>query len=237
MRRVVALLASGLVALLTACATAVAGPNDPGPEPARPSADDVLASSDEFAFTFMPGEDIANVEWDVEIDFDTGDVQAVFDFYDSWLTAAGFTRNDFVAEDDEVEAAYSNAATGVNVAMRVELEDGDVQVDLDIDDLMGPFPAGFTLTSFGGLDVPVYDGADAVDVEWDFHFDHPSAGTQAGFDYYDGPLADLGWTQTEIDDGDDEELEAEYERDGVRLELEVEAGSAVELELNDPRFY
>lgn len=242
MRRASLLLTIGLALLLTACGTAGPGPddpngpNDPDPTDVKPTATQVLAMSDEFDFTFMPGEDIADVEWDIETDYDTNDVQTVFDFYDTELTAAGFTQTDIETEDNEIEADYSNAA-GVNIEIEVEIDDGNVQVDMDIDNFTGPFPTGFSLTEFAGLDIPIYDGADVVDVEWDFNFDHPNTGVQAVFDYYDGHLQDLGWTQVEFDDDDDDEMEAEYEMDGVRIELEVEDNSEVELEFNKLRFY
>ena len=243
MRRLAYLLLIALAVTMTACATSVNDPNAPdGPNPPdpggdRPTAAHVLTMSDDFDFTFMPGEDIADVEWDIEIDYDTTDFQAVFDYYDAALLSAGFTQTDIETEGDEIEADYSNAATGVDVEIEVSIDDGNTEVDMDIDDFTGPFPAGFSLTEFGGLDVPIYGGANVVDVEWDFNFDHPSTSVQDVFDYYDGQLQDLGWTQVEIDDGDDDEMEAEYEREGVRLELEVEDNSEVELEFNKLRFY
>ncbi len=237
MRRLLSILAIPLLALLAACSTAAEGPQGPDPRLVKPAAVDVIAMSDDFAFTFMPGETIADVEWDVEIDYDTRDVQAVYDFYHAELTAAGFTRTDIEAEDNEVEADYTHTTTGLEIEIEVERDDGWVQVDLDIDDFTGPFAPGFSLTSFGGFDLPIYGGAEVADVEWDFNFDHPSTNTQEVFDYYDGHLQDLGWTQTELDDGDDDELEAEYENDGVHLELEVEDNSEVELEFNKLRFY
>lgn len=238
MRPVLLLLALPLLALLAACGSAQTGPKGPqDPTATKPAAATVLAMDDDFAFTFMPGETISEVEWDVEIDYDTRDVQAVFDYYHAQLTAAGFAQTSLDGGGDEIEAEYSNATTGLDIDIEVEREDDHVQVDLDLDDFTGPVPAGFSLKSFGGFDLPIYPGADVDDVEWDFNFDHPSTDPEQAFAYYDGHLQDLGWVQTELDDGDDDEREAEYEMDGVHLELEVEDGTEVELEFNKLRFY
>lgn len=237
MRTILTLLALPLLAVLTACGAAAAGPDGPqDPSAVKPAAAQVLAMSDDFTFTFMPGASISNVEWDVELDYETSDVQAVFAYYDAALVGLGFTQTSLDSGDDEVEAEYSNA-DGLDVDLEIERDDGRVQVDLDIDDFSGPYPAGFSLKTFAGVDIPIYDGADVVDVEWDFNFDHTSNGAQEVFDYYDGHLQSLGWTQTDLDDGDDDELEAEYVKDGVHLELEVEGDTAVELEFNKLRFY
>ena len=137
---------------------------------------------------------------------------------------------------ESIEADYENG-DGLTIELEVELDDGRVDVDFDVDDFVGPFPAGFSLTEFAGLELPIYPDADVVDVEWDFNFDHPGTDTEAVFDYYDQHLQDLGWTQTELDDGDDDEWEAEYVNEGVHLELEVEDDSEVEIEVNKLRFY
>ncbi len=241
MKKVLGLFAIPIVMLLAACGAVDAGnlgPDGPGdPLTAKPAATEVLAMDDDFTFTFMPGVAIDDVEWDVEIEYATRDVQAVYDFYDAELKALGFTRTDIERDDDEVEAEYENTFTGLEIDIEVELDDGRVEVDIDIDDFTPPFPAGFSLTSFAGFDLPIYDGATVVDVEWDFNFDHPSSSVEAIFAYYDGHLQDLGWKQTEVDDGDDDEMEAEYVRDGVHLELEVEDDGEVELEFNKLRFY
>lgn len=228
------LLSIPLLALLAACGSAAAGPQDP--TAVKPAASAVLAMSDDFEFVFMPDEPISDVEWDVEIDYDTRDVGAVYDFYDNALSTAGFTRIGIDRSDDEVEAEYTNPA-GLEVDIEVERDDGRVEVDLDIDDFTGPFPTGFSLKSFAGFDLPIYPAADVRDVEWDFNFDHPATAVQDVFDYYDRHLQDLGWTQVELDDDDDDEWEAEYERENVHLELEAEGDTEVELEFNKLRFY
>ena len=238
------------VLLLAACGQGNGGPNDPDPDPdpdpvaSKPSAETVLALEDELSFTYMAVA-TDDLEWDIEIEYDTTDVQAVFDHYASALQAAGFDQEDIeVDDDDEIEAEYTNTSTGVWVEIEVELEDGRVNVDLDIEDPRvhpdGSAIPAFSLTEFWDLEIPVYPGVDIRDVEWDFNFDHPTTGAQAVFDYYDQLLQDLGWTQTAIDDDDDDEWEVDYRFEGVHLELEVEqddAGSEVELELNKLRFY
>jgi len=227
-----------LATLLAACGTSAGSPTPPEPDPTevKPAATAVLALDDGFQFRFMPGEAVTDVEWDVELEYDTRDVEAVFDYYDDALAGQGFTRTDIDRGDDDIEADYENG-DGLTIELEVELDDGRVDVDFDVDDFVGPFPAGFSLTEFAGLELPIYPDADVVDVEWDFNFDHPGTDTEAVFDYYDQHLQDLGWTQTELDDGDDDEWEAEYVNEGVHLELEVEDDSEVEIEVNKLRFY
>lgn len=227
-----------LATLLAACGTSAGSPTPPEPDPTevKPAATVVLALDDGFQFRFMPGEAVTDVEWDVELEYDTRDVEAVFDYYDDALAGQGFTRTDIDRGDDDIEADYENG-DGLTIELEVELDDGRVDVDFDVDDFVGPFPAGFSLTEFAGLELPIYPDADVVDVEWDFNFDHPGTDTEAVFDYYDQHLQDLGWTQTELDDGDDDEWEAEYVNEGVHLELEVEDDSEVEIEVNKLRFY
>ncbi|HET8984652.1 MAG TPA: hypothetical protein VFN03_02725 [Trueperaceae bacterium] len=160
----------------------------------------------------------------------------MFDYYDAELVALGFTRTSIERDDDDIEAEYVNG-DGIEIDLDVELDDGNVEVDLDIDDFTGPYPTGFSLTSFAGISIPIFHEVAPLDVEWDFNFDHPSTDVAAAFAYYDGHLQDLGWTQTEIDDGDDDEMEAEYVKDGVHLEVEVDDDTEVELEFNKLRFY
>ncbi len=241
MKHLPVLLGATLLLSLVACGAGTGGgpSGDPGSDPdpldVKPSASQVIQLSDGFEFTYMPGAPIADLEWDVEVEYRTANVQAVFDFYDAELVNRGFVRTDLEQDSDEIEADYVDA-DGMDIELSVELEDGRVEVDLDSDDFNGPFPAGFTLTSFSGLDLPFYD-ADIADVEWDFNFDHPGTSLDDVFAYYDGHLIDLGWQRTEIDDGDDDEREAEYVNEGVYLELEVEEGGEVEIEVNKLRFY
>lgn len=240
MPKLTILLSAAVMLLLSACADAGnGGGGGPQPDPTdiKPSAIAVLAMSDDFGFTFMPDAPLAELEWDVEIEYDTSDVEAVFAYYDAQLLAEGFTQTDLERSGDEVEANYEGA-TGLTVELEVEREDDDdVQVDMDTDDFGGPFPTGFTLTEFAGFATPIYPDADVRDVEWDFNFDHPGTPLEEVFAYYDQHLQDMGWTRTEFEDGDDDELEAEYVREGVYLELEVEDGGEVEIEVNKLRFY
>lgn len=237
------LLGALAVLVFAACSPAEAGPTDP--VSLKPSAATVMEMSDEFTFEFMPGETIDDIEWDIEIEYNTRDVQAVFDFYDAELRALGFNQVDIeLDDDDEVEAEYRNTNTGVWVELEVERDDGRVDVDMDIEDprsyASGDLVPPFSMTEFLDWDVPIYPDASIRDVEWDFNFDHPNTDAQAVFNYYDELLQDLGWTQTDIDNDDDDEWEADYRQDGVHIELEVEednGGAEVELELNKLRFY
>lgn len=233
------------VLLFAACSGVDAGgPIDP--VTLKPAVAAVMALDDEIAFEYMPNERIDDLEWDVEIEYDTRDVQAVFEHYDTLLKAAGFDQVDIEVDDaDEVEAEYRNTTTGVWVELEVERDDGRVDVDMDIEDpriyLPGDALPPYSLTEFLGFELSLYPGATARDIEWDFSFDHPDADGQAVFDHYDGVLQGLGWNQTDIDNDDDDEWEADYRQDGVHLELEVEDegsdGVEVELELNKLRFY
>lgn len=222
--------------LVVGCGSAGGGPNQPDPRDSKPAVATALALDEAFELLYMPGVDVHDLEWDVEIEYATTEVGAVFDYYDSELLDRGFARTSLERSDDEVEADYRHGS-GLEIELQVELDDGRVEVDLDADDFEGPFPAGFTLTAFSGLDLPFYPDAEVLDVEWDFHFDHPGADLDAVFEYYDEHLVSLGWERTEIDDGDDDEREAEYVNEGVYLELEVEEGGEVEIEVNKLRFY
>lgn len=241
---------------LAACGPANAGPGDgngdpdpsPNPDPTtlKPSAEEVLALDNTFDFEYMPGAAVDDLEWDVEVEYDTDDVRAVFDHYHGVFTGLGFAQRELDEGSDEIEAEYFEAGTNRWIEIEVELDDDDhVEVDLDIEDPRSFAPPpdgfGFSLTTFVDLEIPFYAGADIRDLEWDFNFDHPATDTEEVWNYYDGLLQDLGWNQIDLDDDDDDEWEAEYERDRVFLELEVEDDddgvTEVEIEFNDLRFY
>src|SRR5690554_1165214 len=114
---VLGLLGALAVMVFVACSPADAnGPTDP--VSVKPSAATVMAMSDEITFEFMPGEAIDDIEWDIEIEYNTRDVRAVFDFYDAELSGLGFDQVDIEVDDaDEIEAEYRNTTTGVWVEL------------------------------------------------------------------------------------------------------------------------
>lgn len=203
----------------------------------KPAATTVLALEDDLTFAYMPDTSVSNLEWDVEVEYDTSDVRSVFDHYDAELIAQGFERTSLDEVGDEIEADYLDGTTGVTVDLEVDRDDGRVDVDLDVENpaSFDSPPAGFSLMEFSGLEIPFY--TDPVDLEWDFNFDHPATGAEAAFAFYDAQLQDMGWRQIELDDDDDDEWEAEYELDGVYLELEAEGDTEIEIEVNKLRFY
>lgn len=241
------------VLLFAACSPADANGGNPDPDPdpdpdpnptvVKPSASAVLALDESFDFAYMPGEPVDDLEWDIEIEYDTTDVEAVFAHYDSVLLGLGFAQEDIERDEDEIEAEYRNA-DGVWIEIEVERDGSNVDVDMDVEDPR-TYPDGsvlepFSLTEFQEWTIPVYPDAAVRDVEWDFNFDHPETPAQDVFDHYDQALQDMGWIQTAIDDDDDDEWEADYRMDGVHIELEVEdddEGTEVEIELNKLRFY
>ena len=66
MKKRLVLLVVPLMALMVACG-AVTEPQPRDPIDVKPAAEAVLAMSPEFAFEFMPGETISNVEWGQQI--------------------------------------------------------------------------------------------------------------------------------------------------------------------------
>ena len=232
-----------LLVLIAGCQSATAGEGG-GPAVDKPPVGAVFAAGDDFELRYMPGVPVSDREWDVELEYDVRDLQGIFDHFDAQLVAAGFQRFDLEEDSDEIEADYHRASDGLRVDLEVELDGGWTEVDLDID-APGPPASGeewFDLSSFAGLVLDFdYPGASIVDVEWDFDFEHPASAVSASeaFDYYDGLLAGMDWSRYDLEI-DGEEYEADYVRDGVRLELEVERDDGmieVELELNKARFY
>lgn len=238
-----------LVALvLAACSPADAQDNEPDPTDVKPAVAAVMALDGTAAadFQYMPNEIIDELEWDIEIEYNTRDVRMVYEHYHNLLTEElGFDQWDLeVDDDDEIEADYLNTTTMVWVEIEVERDDGRVEVDMDIEDprtyAADAVPSGFSLTEFMGWDIPVnIAGVTIRDIEWDFSFDHPETDYRAVIAYYDQHLQDLGWNRTDVED-DGDEWEAEYRQDGVHIDLEVEEdddGVEVEIELNKLRFY
>lgn len=240
------LLALGLVAAfaLAACSSANGDGNKPPEEP-KPNPNTALELTDDVGFQYLPGAQVTELEWEIEVKYNTQNVRAVFDHYEAALTDLGFTLVEKEKDhQDEIEAEYLHAGTGVRADLEVELDYGRVEVELEFKDPKVYEPTDtippFGLLGFGDFEVPVYPGATVFDVEWDFGFFHPTEDPLATFEHYDQVLQDLGWVQTEIDNDPDDEWEADYRQDGVHLELEVEAergGAEVEIEVNKRRFY
>lgn len=234
-----------LAALLFVACSPVNAEGPQSPTELKPSTTTVLALASDFSFPYLPGARVRDLEWDIEIEYNTRDVRAVFDHYDEVLTGLGFDQRVMKKDHvDEIEAEYRSATTDVWVELEVELDDGRVEVDLEFEDphtyeVSDVIPP-FSLLEFMGWEIPVYADATVYDVEWDFGFFHPGEDPEEVFEHYDGVLQDNGWAQTSIDNDDHDEWEADYRQNGVHLELEVEAesgGAEVEIELNKLRFY
>lgn len=203
----------------------------------RPTASSVLLSNADFRITYMTDSPVSRLEWDVELDYAGQDVQGAFAHYDSELTGLGFNRSSYEPEAEEIEATYFR--DGIEVELEVELDDGRTQVDLELDDFRATTDLEFfTLEEFGGISIPYYE-ADLVGIEWEFKFHHETTDQDSVFDYYHAELERQGWIRTKLE-RDGNEIEADYLKDGVKLELEVELEDGhveVELELNKLRFY
>jgi hypothetical protein len=71
----------------------------------------------------------------------------------------------------------------------------------------------FTLSNAPDLEI--------LEREWDLELDYATADTEAVFNFYDSSLTSQGFVQTSLErDGD--EVEADYQRDNLRIDLEIE---------------
>ena len=232
-----------LTFMLSACAQGGNGPSDgdgngtpPPGSGSRPSGIEVIEVVSDSGFDLdLFGSSATNLEWDIEIEFNTNDMNAVYNYYVSWLEDLGATVEREDRDSDEIEADFRSDDFDAEIS--VELDDGRVEFDFDVDVRDG---VEFDILQFSGEEFPIYENAEVYDVEWDFNYDHVGASAQDVFNHYDNWLRNNGWTQRDIDDDDDDEFEAEYHREGVWLELEVEADDGVvevEWEINKARFY
>lgn len=239
------------ILLMTLTACAVDGPNggDGAPSPGAPTAAQALAVAEALELGHPADAAVLRRAWEIEVEFDTADHDAVVAFYDDWLrNVEGFERISVDEDDDEFEATYRDASRNLRAELEIDDEDGDdgVEVDFDLADptpyAAGEVPAAFSGTSFGTsdgvLEFPFFDRTLLDEIEWDFEivYDRASTSEAEAFAYFDAALVDLGWIRTDRDDDE----EAEYRKDDVELELEVDDeddGIEVEIELDKDRFY
>ena len=241
--RFISIVALLLTLLLSACAQDSGGGQSDGdgappPGEGRPLGIEVIQVIQEGGFDIdYYAEPVSNLEWDIEIEFDTRDLEQVYDFYVAWLEdELGATVIEEEREGDEIEANFSRTGD-FEGEISVDLDDGRVEFDFDVDVFDS---SEFDILAFSDENFPLFP-EDVHDVEWDFSYEHSTGTPQEVFDHYDAWLTANGWTQDNVDDDDDGEFEAEYSRQGVWLELEVEDdddGSVeVEWEINKARFY
>ncbi len=223
----------GLISLLLVSACSSQANQSPltfRPEPAT-----IIQNNSNFNLPAASGFSSSEYEWDIEIDYDSAAAEAIFNFYNDAFIAQGFVRSDFEKEADEFEAKYTKGS--VKIELEVEKDDNKTEVDIDITSSSAS-PISYTLTSFGEINIPLFE-AGIKEIEWDFKTKYDSPDLEAIFAHYDSLLTNLGWQRSKLE-RDDDEIEANYRKDGVKLELELELDDdkvEVEIEINKLRFY
>ncbi|WMT56019.1 hypothetical protein [Truepera radiovictrix] len=83
------------------------------------------------------------------------------------------------------------------------------------------------------LELPAFGGAQLLERSWSVDIDYDTEDFRGVFAFYDAELRRQGWEQVSLFE-DDDEIDAEYRLDGLRLELESErdADGYTELELD-----
>lgn len=238
-----ALVAALFLTALAACGSATGdgdGPAVPAdPLALKPPISTVQNLGEGFAFDYMSDTPVGSLWWSANIIYDATDHDAVFTHYQALFAAPEFTLTSEAQRVGEGSAAYDHAASGTNVTLKVERDGSRVRVDLDFE-LPGTFDPpvpGFSLTDFHGIEVTHFEGANVIDLEWAFAFVHGREGVESVFPAYDAQLRAMGWTATDLGDGEDLEWESEYVLDGVHLALKAGGDTWVEMEVNKLRFY
>jgi len=237
-RLAVALLGGLLALALVSCNLAQA--EDSGPPGGTAWTGATQALADTFALEFLPAG-VTGLKWELEVDYDTAGVRAVFDHYDAALVGEGFERVGSVRQTgDRLAADYHDAASGADVELEVEPDRGRVQAELEIAFGGGTAtpPTGFGLAEAIGPRLVDYPGAEPVEIEWELEFFHPSTDAEAALEHYDAQLVSLGWSRLEKGPDGPGKWEAMYLKGGLKLELDAKAeagGARLELELEWPR--
>ncbi len=221
--------------LLSACGSGTPSPENPA-NPSQPTAPSVFEDNQNFALAPASGFNALEREWDIELDYATSDIQAVFDLYDADLAGQGFTRTSLETEDGEFEADYRR--DNLLLELEIERDDGSAEVDFDLTESAPVASNAFSLTEVAGVSLPEVN-AGIAQVDWDFNIDYDTSDLDAIFAHYDAALASLGWSRSDLEREDDE-IEADYRKNGVELELEVSLDDGeveVDIELNKALFY
>lgn len=234
MKHIILTLTMMVLPLFIACDSVAS----PLPSEGRPEAAAVFERVGDFSLRAAPGFDIIEREWDLDIEYDSRDASTIFDFHDAAFIDQGFSRVSFEQDipDNEFEAEYRR--DNLEIGLEVELDDGKVEVEIDITETASFSREPFSLERFAGIEIPFYD-APFIEVDWEIETDYATRDIDALYDYYDDSLLGLGWQQISFErDGD--EIDADYEKDGVKLELELELDDnrvEVEIEIDKDRFY
>jgi hypothetical protein len=207
--------------LLAACASGATQPRQPG-SPEQPS---VL----ELQLSPVPSASVLKREWEVEIEYDSQDSQAVFDFYDAELAAQGWTRVSFEQDGSDFDADYRK--DDLELELEVELDSGKVEVEIEIDETL-PQGGAYSLTSLPGLELAFVPSLSVLELEWDIDTDYDSQDVAGIFSHYAALVEGQGWRRVSYEE-EDGEIEATYRKEGLELELEVELDDGkVEVEID-----
>lgn len=217
--------------LVTACSSQANQPPD-----SRPTPSTIIQNNSNFNLPFPNSIPSSERQWEIEIDYASSAVEAIFNFYNDAFIAQGFVRTDFEKEDDDFEAKYRKGS--VTIELEIDRDDGTTEVEIDITDSATASVRSYGLTNFGDISIPLFN-ATIKEIEWDFKSKYDSSDIEAIFSHYDNLLTNLGWQRSKLE-RDDNEIEADYRKDGVKLELELEQDDdkiEVEIEVNKLRFY
>lgn len=231
------LLATVLVVGMAACNGVAGGPNgdpDPTPDPAPPTVTEVLSASETLTLDFMDGVRLEDLDWDRETLYDTTALNDVFGHYEAILLDEGFElQGSLRVEAGETKGNYLDSATGITAELEVESKRGMVEAELSLEHeaVFSGF-AEASVTSFLGLEVPYFDGAELAELEWELDFEHPRAYAAEAYDFYGGALEGAGWEFVVDYVRPNGDRLAMYEQDGVLLRLKVEADGDVEIWFN-----
>jgi hypothetical protein len=223
--------AAALLLCVTACGAQPA-PSDPPTNGDPPSPPPAVA---QFALETAPSYTALEREWEIDIEYQSTDLEGIFAFYDQDLQAQGWQRVSLERESGEIEADYRK--DGLELALEVELEDGrKIEVEIDIEELTVS-GARYDLSGLPGLTLNFVPDVRILAREWDIDIRYDSTDVEGIFAHYDGLLQGQGWRQTDIE-RDANEIEADYRRDGSEagLEVEVEDGRFVDVELDIDQF-
>lgn len=225
---------------LSACGAQTTPPTDPTPptpptEPAPPTdptpptdpAPPTEPSAVDFAVTPTPGVTVTERGWDTELNYSSVDWEAIYGFYDQDILAQGWQKVDEEIESGDYDADYIK--DGLELDLSVDLEDGQVEVEIDIDEV-AVTDAEYSLYALPGLTLNLFPDTALITREWDIDTDYATSDVAAVFAHYDGLLREQGWAEVSRDD----EYDVTYQLGSATLELDVdlEDGDEVEVDID-----
>ena len=164
-----------------------------------------------------PNASRTEVNWDVQIEYRTRDVQPIYDFYDGQITDQGWQRVNVDRDRDEFEVDYNR--DGLRLELDVERDDGQIVVMLEIDDRR---PHGaISLRDAPGYRLTMLPRTSVIERDWDIEITYDMRDVEDVFAHYDELVRGQGWTRDDLD-RERSEVEATYHLGSDELELEVE---------------